>query len=127
MREETIYMKVEFNHAGIGKTMTFMLPREIGEDDIDGVGSPLYIHKNESVDDLPSDLDKMKNGVKLTDIYKQTHIPIKVIFDDKSNRYVYYLPKKLRENDELGVEKEIMEFNLFEIKFANESIVENES
>jgi hypothetical protein len=123
MREETIYMKVEFNHAGIGKTMTFMLPREIGEDDVDGVGSPLYIHKNKNVGDLPSDLDKMKNGVKLTDIYKQTHIPIKVIFDDKSNRYVYYLPKKLRENDELGVENEIMEFNLFEIKFANESIV----
>ena len=25
---------------------------------------------------------------------------------------------------ELGVDKEIMEFNLFEVKFANESIVE---
>lgn len=120
MREEIIYMKVDFNHAGIGKTIAFMLPRDIDNDDVDGIGRPLYMHLND-------DAVKLKDGFKLTDIYKQTHIPIKVIYDDKENRYVYYLPSELRENTTLGVENEIMEFNLFEVKFANESIVENVS
>jgi hypothetical protein len=64
----------------------------------------------------------------LRDIYKQLYIPIDVIVDDKNNRYVYYLPEQIRENKELGVNNDIMEFNLFEVKFKDESIVEkNES
>lgn len=133
MREATIYMKVDFNHAGIGKTMAFMLPRinmvnpptnreedvEAAKLDVDGSSAtPFSLY-------YKSDIEKLKNGFKLTDIYKQTHIPIKVIYDDKTNKYVYYLPDALRENTELGVDNEIMEFNLFEVKFANESIVEN--
>ena len=34
------------------------------------------------------------------------------------------LPDELRENEELNVDNEIMEFNLFEVKFANESMVD---
>ena len=117
MRETTIYMKVDFNHAGIGQTMSFMLPRQIGNGE--DVGEPLYIHGNK--------IETLKNGFKLSDIYKQTHIPIRVKYDDKTNKYVYYLPDGLRENSELSVPDEIMEFNLFEVKFANESIVGNVS
>ena len=110
MHETTIYLKVEFNHAGIGKTIQFMLPRK---DD----GTPLYLHEI-------SDVEKLKEGFKMQDIYKQIYIPINVIYDDKSNKYVYYLPDSIRENETLGVENEIMEFNLFETKFANEAIVQ---
>ena len=124
MRETTIYMKVDFNHAGIGQTISFMLPRNIGKGNVDGIAPPLYLSNHEHV-------KRLKNGFKLTDIYRQTHIPIKVIYDEETNRYVYYLPSELRENseDDLDIEDEIMEFNLFEVKFANESIVElkNES
>ena len=108
MRPLTIYLKIDFNHAGIGRTIQFMLPR--GED-----GYPLYIHK-------PNDLEKLKQGFTLKDIYKQIYIPINVIYDDKTNRYVYYLPKELRENGELYVDDDIMEFNLFEVKFKDESV-----
>ena len=119
MRPKTIYLKVEFNHAGIGKTIPFMLPRKFeGNDDI---GNPLYIHKKD-------DLEILKQGFTLRDIYKQIYIPINVIFDSKSNKYVYYLPNSLRENRELKVDDDIMEFNLFEIKFKDESQEpENES
>ena len=116
LHEETIYMKVDFNHAGIGKTVSFMLPRKIGAGDTDGSNAELlYLDK-------ANDLKTLKNGFRLTDIYKQTHIPIKIKFDDKTNKYVYYLPDNLRENGHLNVDNEIMEFNLFEVKFANESI-----
>lgn len=115
LHEATIYMKVEFNHAGIGKTIQFMYPRRIGSDD--EVGEPLYMSN-------PEHLKILKNGFKIEDIYKQTHIPLRVIYDEKDNKYVYYLPEKLRQNNFLNVDDEIMEFNLFETKFANESIVE---
>ena len=96
-------------------------------------GLPLYIHKDNEEENKEligikiSDLDLLKEGFKLKDIYKQLYIPIDVIFDDKTNKYVYYLPNSLRENDELGVSNEVMEFNLFEVKFKDESVVENES
>lgn len=111
LHEATIYLKVEFNHAGIGKTIPFMLPRE-GE-------TPLYVHKTQ-------DRDTLMNGFRMQDIYNQIYIPIRVIYDENSNKYVYYLPDNLRENDELGVENEIMEFNLFEVKFKNESIIQGQ-
>ena len=114
MREETIYMKVEFNHAGIGKTVAFMLPTKV---DSEGKATPLYLSEE-------GDLEALKKGFALTDIYKQTYIPIKIKYDDAVNKYVYYLPDNIRENSYLGVDNEIMEFNLFETKFANESIVE---
>ena len=112
MRPKTIYLKVEFNHAGIGKTIPFMLPRKFEEND--DIGNPLYIHKKD-------DLEILKQGFTLRDIYKQIYIPINVIFNDKTNEYVYFLPEKLRENSELKVDDDIMEFNLFEIKFKDES------
>ena len=112
LHEATIYLKVEFNHAGIGKTIPFMLPRE-GE-------TPLYVHKAQ-------DRDTLMNGFRMQDIYNQIYIPIKVIYDEKNKKYVYYLPDSLRENEELGVEDDIMEFNLFEVKFTNESIIEGQN
>ena len=117
MRPLRIYLKIDFNHAGYGKTIPLMLPRINMEDDI---GVPLYIHKRE-------DLEILRNGFRLRDIYRQLYIPIDVIFDDKNNRYVYYLPEQIRENEELGVDNDIMEFNLFEVKFRDESVVENEN
>ena len=114
MRPKRIYLKIDFNHAGIGRTIPFIIPREfLGENDEDG--TPLYLHDE-------TDLAELKKGFELKDIYKQLFIPIDVIYDDKNNRYVYYLPEALRENYELGVSDDIMEFNLFEIKFKDESI-----
>ena len=103
MRTNTIYLKVEFNHAGIGKTIPFMLPR----------------YDNGSIINITD--SKLKNGFNIKDIYKQTFIPINIVYDDSLNKYIYYLP------DELNTGTEIMQFNLFEVKFANESIVRNES
>jgi hypothetical protein len=112
LREKTIYLRVDFNHAGIGKTIPFMFPRLFSDND--SIGSPLYIHKEDH-------LEILKQGFTLKDIYKQIYIPINVIFDKKTNKYIYFLPSRLRENKELKVDDDIMEFNLFEIKFKDES------
>lgn len=114
LRPSRVYLKIDFNHAGIGKSIPLIIPRK-NISKSNPIGEPLYIHKED-------DLEKMKDGFTFKDIYKQLYIPIDVIYDDKNNRYVYYLPDELRENDELGVDDSILEFNLFELKFKDESI-----
>ena len=113
LRKRRIYLRIDFNHAGIGKSIPMALLRK--RIDEDGVGTPLYIFKQD-------DLKELKNGIQMKDMYKQLHIPIDVVYDTATNKYVYMLPEQLRENGELGVDDNIMEFNLFEIKFANESL-----
>ena len=108
LRPTRIYMKIDFNHAGIGKSIPMTIPRDAND-------IPLYLH-------VESDLKKLKEGFKFKDIYNQLYIPIDVIYDEKNNRYVYYQPESIRENSELDVSNDIMEFNLFEIKFKDESI-----
>ena len=146
MRPLRIYLKIDFNHAGYGKTIPLMFPRIFDKDD--DIGVPLYLHFGEwwifpdgtvfGIDNAAiryadetgldymytTSLNYLKDGFRLRDIYKQLYIPIDVIFDDKNNRYVYYLPEQIRENKELGVNNDIMEFNLFEVKFKDESVVE---
>ena len=114
LRPRRIYLKIDFNHAGIGKTIPMIIPRGHFDDEHPD-GLPLYIHRDD-------DLEILKKGFGFKDIYKQLYIPIDVIYDKKNNRYVYYLPEDLRENEELGVDDSIMEFNLFELKFKDESI-----
>lgn len=114
LRPKRVYLRIDFNHAGIGKTIPMIIPRKnITEEN--PVGEPLYIHNQ-------TDLNYLKKGFKFKDIYNQLFIPIDVIYDEYNNRYVYYLPESLRENDELGVDDDIMEFNLFELKFKDESV-----
>jgi hypothetical protein len=114
--ETTIYLKIEFNHAGIGKSIQFSLPRK--ED------GKLYRLSSQS------DVSEMKLGFAMQDIYKQVYIPINVVYDDNENKYVYYLPSNLREQNYLTNDSKVrlddgvMVFNLFETKFANEAIVE---
>lgn len=115
LRPRRIYLKIDFNHAGIGKTIPMIIPRGYFDENEHPDGLPLYIHRDD-------DLEILKKGFGFKDIYKQLYIPIDVIYDEKNNRYVYYLPDDLRENTELGVDDSIMEFNLFELKFKDESI-----
>ena len=68
--EKTIYMKVEFNHAGNGKTTPMILwPRAVDSD-----GNPTEQYSALTVDNFIENL----------------YIPVKLTYID--DRYVYYLP-----------------------------------
>jgi hypothetical protein len=94
LHERSIYMKVEFNHAGIGRTIPFMMP----------------LNEN---GDIETDINNFKQGYPLSEIYKQMFIELKVVYDAVNRHYVYYLPFP-QESTELT-------FNLFEIKIQDES------
>lgn len=112
MREGVIYMRIDFNHAGIGQSIPMTIPRHLDTD------TPYYM-------DDDNDLELLKDGFSLKDIYKQLYIPIYVKYDIESNKYYYYLSENMRENSKMGENNEIMLFNLFEIKFKNSAIDES--
>lgn len=111
LRENTLYMKVDFCHAGTGMVIPFILPTSLNNNE-----APLYLTN-------PDDLFELKQGIPLTDLYDHLYIPIKVIYDENTKRYYYYLPDNFISNESLGEDdKSIMMFNLFELKLKNQSI-----
>ena len=111
LRENTVYLKIDFCHAGNGLTIPFIMP--MNSSDSDYVG-PLYL-------DSYSDIEEMKKGIPLSELYDNMYIPIKVKYDINTRKYYYYLPSEYVENDKMGVDKRIMMFNLFELKIRNQS------
>lgn len=104
--ERTIYLKVEFNHAGVGRTLTFTQPYKIEGD------SPSMLDLS-----IEDDLNRLKSGCTLQDMYNWIFIPIKVKYDFNSKKYYYYLPDWLvRNNDD-----STMRLNLYELKIADET------
>lgn len=109
LHEKTIYMKVEFNHAGEGRTINFTMPFRYDDE-----GNPILLDLSPNDD---SDLDDFKKGYPLNELYEHLFIPINIVYDDKNNRYSYYLPEGLIKHDDKGV----MKFNLYELKIKDES------
>lgn len=93
--ERTIYMKVEFNHAGYGKTIPMMAPR--GGDNFGGQLSP-------TDDGFPlTFLTNDKNGMFGNDYEGYTNsvmIPINIKYDKSLKSYIYYFPWYYRGDDE---------------------------
>ena len=105
LRPQDIYMKVEFNHAGEGKTINFMLPFKKDGDNI-------------SLLNVRDDKDLIKNGVSLNELYDHLFIPLHAIYNESLKKYVYYLPDWLTRNSD---KKSVMKLSLFEVKIKDES------
>lgn len=107
LREQTIYMRVQFNHAGVGKTINFTQPFKENEDE------------TKSMLTFPDDINILKSGCTLNKLYENLFIEIKVKYDFDLRKFVYYLPSWLVDVDNLNQ----MHFNLYELKIADESNV----
>jgi len=106
LHPEKIFMKVEFNHAGLGKTITFNIPTSL-----DGHVLQLNYEK---------DLSELKNGVSLKDVYKQTYIPLTAVYDNINKRYSYYVDTNYISPEAIKSKGDKLQFNLFEMKIKNE-------
>lgn len=129
----SIYMKAEFNHAGIGKTLQFMLPRKFScngqqishltltkavlnnntEYEVSSLmPNTLLDNKNNEFfiqSDIDDNLNNFSSGFEIQDIYYQQYIEFKIIYDEINNRYCYYLPFNSYVDNN-------MILNLFELK-----------
>ena len=112
-------MKVEFNHAGIGHTIPFILPMKWKKMKINGVDSK----NGKMAPDKPYklsntvDVKELKKGIKLEDVYAQTYIPLYAVYDFKNKEYAYVFDSRYVKEDDDGV----INLNLFELKIANDN------
>ena len=86
---KTIYMKVEFNHAGYGKTIPMMLPRTENGKIINSTDS------NFPLNFTPTVMDKNGNvGVDFDfeGYHNAIMIPIEIKYDSQMKDYVYHFP-----------------------------------
>ena len=106
--ERSIYMRVQFNHAGEGKTINFMQiynKKENGEKAMLNWASKF-------------NFDKYKDGCSLSELYEHLYIEIKIKYDAKNKRFCYYLPQWMSEKNS---DKHTMRLSLFEVKIKDES------
>lgn len=125
-----LYMKVEFNHAGYGRTIPFMMPYEDKDGDNKG--------KIKTFKEIVEDWNPIKNEDKNKDKYvgygikrylKYSYIHLKYQYDETDKRHVYYVDTDLYK----GTDKSIygidntMKFDLYEAKINFDSeITDNE-
>lgn len=103
-----IFMKVDFNHAGIGSTIPFIKPMEWKENENGNLTPTVPLDFNK--------FDKLKEGILLEQKYAQDYIPLYAVYDFKNKEYAYVFDKRY-----VTVEDGIASLNLFELKLKDES------
>lgn len=149
-KERSIYMKVELNHAGLGKTIQFMYPRVFstenenetfthltvsnaiageGNDakkyEIDPNNAYLVLSDDNSKawnikSKLAQNVSQFRQGYDLQDIYYQQYIEFKVIYDNINKRFCYYLPFDNDYGENVPYRGTKMILNLWELKIKND-------
>lgn len=123
-----IYLKIQFNHAGIGRTFNMVFPYGY-----DLKSNPRqfdfsrkydkYTDRDDVLDNndkkqLNDDFNNFKNGISILDeLNDKLYLPIKITYDTNINKYVYYLPEGFYPSSDYRT----MKFNLYEPKIKNES------
>ena len=111
LHPQNIYMKVEFNHAGIGKTIPMVLPMKWEN------GKPTRLLKLSSEEDLKA----IKEGIPLDRLNQEMYIPFECKYDRLNRKYVYYPKVGTFDTNWTPIDGGTLEFNLFELKIKDES------
>lgn len=112
LHPKPIYMKIEFNHAGVGRTIPFIIPmkwEQIGSLNKDAPTRALSLHED--------DLQELCKGIPLSHVYAQTYIPLYAVYDFVNQEYCYIFDSRYVSVDENG----IANINLFEMKIQDET------
>ena len=127
LRPKPIYMKVDFNHAGIGRTIPFIIPMKwTGSTENENEMLPyirLTLDSTQNThpttgEKLPSHLELLKRGYPLSYIYAQTYIPLYAVYDFKNKKYVYVFDDRYVLGDDAKNNRLVL--NLFELKIMDE-------
>ena len=120
-------MKVEFNHAGVGKIIPFLIPMHWKEkqgtksNKMIPVSAWTFSDMNDETDVTKSEYEnsiyKFKGGFPLSYVYAQTYIPLYAVYDFDRKEYGYVFDSRYAVEDENGT----LNLNLFEMKIKDES------
>jgi len=120
LHPKPIYMKVEFNHAGVGRTIPFIIPMKWKD-------SECYNNNDVNIKNpdrrlrlsAATDVNEMKSGYTLSHVYAQTYIPLYAVYDFKEKEYAYVFDERYVTPPASGDGRVVL--NLFELKIADES------
>lgn len=108
-----IYMKAEFNHAGVGRTIPLVIPMHWNKDsEEDGYS---YYHPTERL----TIGDEMASGTPVACVASQLYVPLYAVYDYKEKEYGYVFDDRY-----VTVEDGVAKLNLFELKIMDESGLE---
>lgn len=135
LHPKPIYMKIEFNHAGIGQTIPMLVPMKwesgdtIPESSTTSDFANLKMFPNSALTLSSSgDVETLKEGIPLSYLYAQTYIPFYAVYDFVRKQYVYVIDERyLTDTNKTELYKHgILNIDLFEMKIMNEVIKEDE-
>lgn len=113
LHPKPVYMKVEFNHAGVGKTIPFLIPMKWTKPTNGGKSTP-----SSAIDiSSKSDCENLKEGIPLSFVSAQTYIPLYAVYDFINKEYAYVFDDRYVSVGDDGT----MDFNLFELKVKDET------
>jgi len=124
LHPKPIYMKIEFNHAGIGRKIPFVIPMHwSGNTDVNADEyNIMYPHHFLRLSN-EEDLEELLSGTPLSYLYAQMYIPLYAVYDFRNKEYGYVFDSRYVEVNENGE----INLNLFELKVQNEDTTyENE-
>lgn len=113
-----MYLKVDFNHAGVGQTIPFLVPMRWSSSES---GDFTPVRRVNPWDDN-DDLDYLYSGYPLNFINLQLYIPIYGVYDFKEKEFAYLFdPKYVEYDSDTGT----VTVNLFELKVGENSEIES--
>jgi hypothetical protein len=118
LHPKPIYMKIEFNHAGIGKQIPFLIPMHWSGNTTSGATNYNKMYPDCALSlSNTSHLAELRQGIPLSYVYAQTYIPLYAVYDFEHKEYGYVFDSRYVTQDCNGV----INLNLFEMKIQNES------
>lgn len=116
---ETLYMKVEFNHAGYGRNIPFMMPFYDVKKHPNGEG------KIKSLDEIVKDFEGKGEDAPygIRQYLKYSYIRWKYRYDKDTRKHIYYLDRDTYGNydDNIDDNDKILKINLYEAKISPNS------
>jgi hypothetical protein len=119
LHPKPIYMKVEFNHAGVGRTIPFIVPMKWQAKEN---GNQNELFPTEKLSLSRNDIESLKRGYPLSFVYAQTYIPLYAVYDFKNKEYAYVFDDRYATVDENNK----LVLNLFELKVATEEYADDD-
>ena len=126
LHPKPIYMKIEYNHAGIGKTIPMLVPMKWEDEPTTATESDFANKKMFPVTALTlsddNDIKDLKKGIPLSYLYSQLYIPFYAVYDFINKQYVYVIDERYltEDNKDILHKKGILNIDLFEMKVMNE-------
>lgn len=113
---QDIYMKVEFNHSGFGRTIPFMMPYSENSDGEKSI---------KSFQNIVDDFTNPEQSYTMSDYLKYSYIHLKYVYDVENQKHRYFIDPQTY-GTQVSQDNELI-INLYEAKIGEGETDENDT